>query len=441
MNDEPTQSAPRQTNTDIGSLSSPRRRRTVRTLTLVGSVAALAVIAFIALLLWNRNRSGAGRPVPAPRNITADNSVSPNQAELTEPTITLSSETAHNAGIKVEPLSALAIAGQDGSGPPLTGTVQPNLYRTTPVVSLVGGIVRRVAAELGQNVRRGQMMVVIFSDDLAMAQSRYLAALADLDEHHKHHSRTMKLVEIGAASREEVEQATTKLKTAEAEVASQRQRLMLLGVSEQRIDQLKSPAQVTSEVSLPAPVSGTLIARSVNPGEVVPADKELMRIADLSSVWVIAQVYEKDLGKVRGGSGASITSDAYPGKILRGEVTYVDPVIDQATRTAQVRVELANPGQLLKLGMFVNVGFTAVGGSERPTAVVPKIAVQNIDNQQVVFVATKEPNVFAMRPVRVGNEINGLYPVFEGLAAGDQVVTEGSFLLRAEWLKLHPTGR
>jgi RND family efflux transporter MFP subunit len=154
-------------------------------------------------------------------------------------------------------------------------------------------------------------------------------------------------------------------------------------------------------------------------------------------VWVIAQVYEKDLGKIRIGSGASITSDAYPGKVFRAQVSYVDPVIDQTTRTAQVRLELANTGQLLKIGMFVNVAFATFGGAEATTPVVPKLAVQNVNNQQVVFVA-KQPNLFAMRPVRLGLETNGVFPVLEGLAVGDQIVTDGSFLLRAEWLKLHP---
>jgi RND family efflux transporter MFP subunit len=248
----------------------------------------------------------------------------------------------------------------------------------------------------------------------------------------------MKLVEIGAASREELEQATTKLRTAEAQVASQRQRLLLLGLPSQRIDQLKSSAQVSSEVSLPAPVSGTVISRTVNPGEVITADKELLRVSDLSSVWVIAQVYEKDLGKIRIGSGASVTSDAYPGRVFRGQVSYIDPAIDQTTRTAQVRVELANPGQLLKIGMFLNVAFATMGPSEVTTPIVPRIAVQNINNQQVVFVATKDSNVFGMRAVRLGVEANGFFPVLEGLTVGEQIVTDGSFLLRAEWLKLRP---
>jgi cobalt-zinc-cadmium efflux system membrane fusion protein len=414
------------------SKRSPKQTRIVVTV----AVVSLVALAAAALLLWNRSRSGAGRPVPAPRTIV-DSSGSPAQTEPTEPTITLSSEAAQNARIKIETVGE-KLMGAEVSGAPVAGTVQANIYQSTPVVSLVGGIARRVNAELGQNVRQGQTLAVVFSDDLAKAQSEYLATLAELDEHHSHHSRTVKLTEIGAASREELEQATTKLRTAEAEAASRRQRLLLLGLSAQRIGQLKSSTQVTSEVSLPAPVSGTVISRSVNPGEVITADKELLRVSNLSSVWVIAQVYEKDLGKIRIGSGATITSDAYPGRVFRGQVSYIDPVIDQTTRTAQVRVELANPGQLLKLGMFVNVAFATLGGSEATTPVVPKIAVQNVNNQQVVFVATNEPNVFAMRRVRLGNESNGIFAVLEGVAVGEQVVTDGSFLLRAEWLKLHP---
>jgi RND family efflux transporter MFP subunit len=284
------------------------------------------------------------------------------------------------------------------------------------------------------------MLAVVFSEELGQAQSRYLTALADLDEQQKHYARTERLVDIGAASREEFEQAATKLKSAEAEIASLRQRLQLLGLPPQRITALRSPSQVSSEVSLPAPISGTVIGRSANPGEVVEANKEILRVADLSTVWVIGQVYEKDLANIRIGSGASVTTQAYPGRVFRGRVSYVDPALDPQTRTAQVRIELANPGQALKISMYVSVAFAATGGAEATTPTVPSMAVQNINNQQVVFVATSEPNVFVMRPVRVGPETGGHYPVLEGLFVGDRVVTEGSFMLRAEWLKLHPGG-
>jgi membrane fusion protein, heavy metal efflux system len=400
-------------------------------------VVAIFLIAAVAVAGWivlRSRSSGAGRPVPAPRSMPEGQSSSPNAAEST---ISVTPEVMQRAGIKVEPIGEQVSADLAGSAL-TTGIVQANAYHATPVVSLVGGIVRRVNAELGQSVVRGQTMAIIFSDELAQAQSRYLTAQADLEEHHKHHTRTTKLVEIGAASREELEQATTKLRSAESELASQRQRLLLLGLSPQRISSLRSPAQVSSEVSLPAPISGTIVARSANPGEVIQADKEILRVADLSSVWVIGQVYEKDLGRIRVGSGTSITTEAYPGRVYRGQISYVDPTIDPGTRTAQVRIELANPDQRLKIGMYVNVAFATLGGAGSTVAVVPANAVQNINNQQVVFVAMSEPNVFAMRPVRLGAEANGRYPILEGVSVGDRIVTEGSFLLRAEWLKGHP---
>lgn len=419
---------------DSLKVSKRYNRRTNRTaiLAVVGLVAIMAV----AILLWlllRSGSSGAGRPVPTPRTIGTEQPTSTTPSS--EATIAIDPEAAKRAGIKTEPVGEAMLAGSAASGPITTGVVQANAYKTTPVVSVVGGIVRRVAAELGQNVSQGQTIAVVFSDELAMAQSRYLNALAELEEHHKHHLRTVRLVEIGAASREELEQATTKLRTAESEVASQQQRLMLLGLGAKRIAQLKTPAQVSSEVNLPAPVSGTVINRAANPGEVISADKEIIRIADLSSVWVIGQVYEKDLGKVVVGSGASITSDAYPGRVFRGRVSYIDPTLDPATRTAQARIELANPGQALKIGMFVNVAFAALGGAESTTPVIPKSAVQNINNQQVVFVETGSGSTYAMRPVKLGPEINGQYPVVEGLTVGERIVTEGSFLLRAEWLR------
>jgi RND family efflux transporter MFP subunit len=171
---------------------------------------------------------------------------------------------------------------------------------------------------------------------------------------------------------------------------------------------------------------------------VIQADKEVLRVADLSSVWVIGQVYEKDLGKIRVGGEATVTTEAYQGRIFRGRVSYVDPTLDPSTRTAQLRIELANPRQALKIGMYVNVAFPLLGSAASAVAGVPSSAVQNIKNEQVVFVATSDANVFAMRPVRLGPETNGRYMVLEGLAVGDRVVTEGSFLLRAEWLKSHP---
>jgi cobalt-zinc-cadmium efflux system membrane fusion protein len=407
-----------------------RHRRWVIPITV--ATVALIVIAIAAWLLWPKQ---TGKPVPAPRSVSFEES--PPTPTAGEQKLVLTPEQVGTAQLKIETIGERP--SSEAAGQMTTGVVQANSYKETPVVSLVGGIVRSVGAELGQNVRRGQRVAVVFSNELAEAQSRYLAAVATLDEHHRHHLRTIKLVEIGAASRQDLEMATSQYREAESNLANLRQKLLLLGMAAQRIDSLNSTSQISSEVTVPSPSSGTVTSRTVNPGEVIEANKELMRVTDLSTVWVVGQVYEKDLATVRVGSGANITSDAYPGRVFRGRISYIDPKLDPATRTAQVRIELNNPGQILKIGMYVNVAFGALGIAENTTPVVPKSAVQSIGNQQYVFVASDKQNEFVMRPVRLGSESYGFYPVLEGPSTGERIVTEGSFLLRAEWLKAHPT--
>lgn len=425
MNEEPNEVSP-PIETTVTNIRSRRRGPMI-----VAIVAVVAIVAIVAVwLLWPKQ---AGKPVAAPRTVSFEQSSEP-PTTTGEQKLTLTPEQLRSVQLKIETVGEAP--STEAAAQMATGVVQANSYKETPVVSLVGGIVRSISAELGQNVRRGQRVVVVFSNELADAQSRYLTALAVLNEHHQHHMRTVKLVEIGAASRQELETATSQLRDAESNVANLRQKLMLLGMSAQRIDSLKSTSQISSEVTVASPSAGTITARSVNPGEVIEANKELLRVTDLSTVWVVGQIYEKDLATIRVGSGANVTSDAYPGQAFRGHVTYVDPKIDPATRTAQVRIEMANPRQMFKIGMYVNVAFGALGVAEKTIALVPKAAVQTIANQQFVFVASDSPNEFLVRAVRVGTEANGFYPVIEGLNVGERVVTEGSFLLRAEWLKL-----
>ncbi len=431
--DQPIQEdVPNREEATTGSSAKTAARRNAP-LIIASIVALVVVVAIAAWLLWPRQ---VGKPVPAPRSVSFEETANQQGAIAGEQQLILTPEQLRSAALKIETVGEQPTS--EATGQMATGVVQANTYQETPVVSLVGGIVRAVNAELGQNVKRGQTLAVVFSNELADAQSRYLTAVATLDEHHRHHLRTVKLVEIGAASRQELETATSQYREAESNVANLRQKLLLLGMSAQRINGLNATSQISSEVSVPSPSSGTLTSRTANPGEVIEANKELMRVTDLSTVWVVGQVYEKDLATIRVGSGANITSDAYAGRIFRGRVSYVDPRIDPATRTAQVRIELANPGQALKIGMYVNVAFGALGLAEKTAPIIPKDAVQTIGNQQIVFVATDKPDEFILRPVHLGPETSGFFPVLEGLATGDRVVTQGSFLLRAEWLKQHP---
>jgi len=410
--------------------SAPRNRAI---LLMVSVLAIVGVVAISIFLFWPRR---SAKLVPAPRTVTFEETSAPSATAEDEKLI-LTPEQVRSAGLKIENVGERPTV--DATSPLTTGTIQANSYKDTPVVSVVGGIVRSVGAELGENVRRGQRLAVVFSNELSDAQSRYLAAVATLDEHHRHHMRTIKLVDIGAASRQDLEIVTSQYREAESTVANLRQKLLLLGMSSERIASLNSTSQISSEVYVTSPSSGTVTSRTVNTGEVIDANRELMRVTDLSTVWVVGQVYEKDLAMVRVGSGANITSDAYPGRVFRGRVSYVDPKIDVATRTAQVRIELANPGQMFKIGMYVSVAFGGLGAAEKTIAVVPKAAVQSMGTDQLVFLATDKATEFIVRRVRLGPETMGIFPVLSGLNTGDRVVTEGSFLLRAELMKQHPT--
>ena len=471
-------------------------------------VGAFGILVLVILLWYFRTDSDAGRPVPAPRMPVSDVPGSGTDT-LADQTITLSPTEVENAGIRIETVGEQLSTQSETVA--AAGVVEANAYRQTPAVTLVGGVVRRGLPELGQYVRAGQTVAVLFSDEFAQTQSRYIAlrtetqnaqrnyeraqrlveinqpgrgeaeqatrqrkaAEAAVTENRNRYERTNRLIRIGAASREELEQDTTKLRTAEAELeearqrearalrllpirpevraaaeealnklrtaetemAATRQRLILYGMPAARVNSLRSANQVTSELAVPAPIAGTVTSRAVNIGEVVDANKELMKITDLSSVWVIAQVYERDLARLRVGGGASVTSESFPDNLFRGQITYIDPQFDEATRTGRVRVELMNPGGALKIGMYVKVAFGALGDAERTMPVIPASAVQTIDDQTIVFLPTDDPNKFALRPVRLGPEDNGRHVVLEGLTVGDRIVTDGSFMLRAAWAK------
>jgi len=426
----------------------PERSTSLKRWIVIGAVVlATVIVAAVWLLTGGSQNSIAGRPVPAPvgesvptPSASSSSGATPRPGDIV---ITLSPDKLQNAQIKTEVVSEhVGMPPAGAAGIRTTGTVQSNAYKEVPVFPIAGGVVKQVNVELGNRVTRGQMLATIFSSELAEAEAAYLKMAAEVEEHHQHHRRTTELVEIGAVSREDLEQATSMNKTAEANLASARQRLILLGMSEKQIDSFRAAQKFPKPLlTVESPASGTLLARSVNVGEVVMQGKEMFRVADLSTVWVIGQIYEKDFQAVNIGTAAVITTSAYPDKVLRGRVSYIDPRVDPQTRTAQVRIELANPRESLKLGMFVDVNF---GGATQAAAggpvslAVPRSSVQTIGGKQVIFVAMDRSGEFLQRDVSIGPEINGMLPVYSGVSAGERVVTEGSFLLRAESLKLNP---
>ena len=316
------------------------------------------------------------------------------------------------------------------------GIVKPNEYHEVHVTPLVGGVVKEVPVVLGDHVKRGQPLAIIFSSELAEAETQYVAYVAELDAEHKKLERTQNLLKLGAASQQEEEEVATTHAAHESHVRAAREKLKLLGASDLQIAALKQAEQINPNLVVPAPIDGVVLTRNANLGLVVNATQELFTVADLSTVWIMASVNEKDFASVRVGSQANITAPAYSGRNWKGRVTYIQPLVDPTTRTTQARIEVANPGETLRIEMYVDVEFTTPGASG---PVVPEAAVQSIGERHFVFLPVESnEGSFLLREVRLGPAADGHYSVLEGLRLHEEVVTDGSFILKAESVRQHP---
>ena len=312
----------------------------------------------------------------------------------------------------------------------LPGVVEPNAYKQVVVTPIAAGRVTGVLVELGQRVGRGQTMARIFSPELAEAQTKFISARAELAAHEQELRRTEKLVEIGAASRQELERTHAQHTAQTAEVQSVRARLELLGVPPAALDG-PAPGKLAATINVPAPNSGVVTERLANVGLNVDLATKLFTVVDLSTVWVVADLYEKDFSRVRVGSPVTVTTAAYPGLAIHGRISYIDPQVSPGTRTAKVRVEVPNARNELRLGMLAEVSVQGPGQTAVP--VIPRSAVQNVGDRQVVYlVDPKEPGKFVEREVRLGDAAGDKAAVLAGLKTGDVIVSEGSFYLRAE---------
>ena len=409
----------------------------VRPTTLAAAAVVLLAAGAVAMYLAVGVRDAAHEPArsgPAPQTGTVSENMAPSGGPAA---VTLDPEAVARAGIRVAEFGA----GDFSDRVRLPGVVEPNGYRKVDVTPLVGGRITRVLVQLGDSVRRGQPMAEVFSPELAEAHTRYTAARADLEAHDRELQRTRKLVEIGAASRQELERVHAEHEARTADVRSARSRLELLGVAETTLDSAHG-GEFGATAVVPAPIAGIVTERNANIGLNVEAATSLFTVVDLSTVWVVANLYERDFSRVRVGSGATIVTAAYPGKVLDGRVTYIDPEVSRDTRTARVRIEVSNPGRVLRLGMYADVQIEAAGAASQPA--VPRAAVQNVGERQVVYVS--DPSVagrFVEREVQLGGAAGDRVEVVGGLQPGDRVVVDGSFFVRAEIerLGLRPTAR
>ena len=310
---------------------------------------------------------------------------------------------------------------------------------------LNSGRVERVYVNSGDFVKQNQVLASMHSRDVQEARAAYQTSRSDLSRAEaaaalaqKNYDRTQRLYSLKAASLEEMEHARQELVNAQAAVRDEQ-----IEVEKERVHldvSLGIPADPGPEyqgddadlIPIRAPGAGFVLAKNVSSGAVVDPTKDIFVIGNLKRLWMIASVNETNIARLRVGQSAGVTVTAFPNEHFAGKVTNLGQELDPVTRVMRVRIELENPSIKLRPEMLANAEI-AVGGV-RSLLLLPPEAVQQVNDQDVVFLR-KSADIFEMRPVRVGETVNGRLAILEGVRAGDAVVTRGSFLLKSQLLK------
>lgn len=441
---------------------------------IVGAIIAVVALIFV---IWSRSEDTNSNNKEAAHN--------DEHKEGEGKEVELSPQALEAAGIEIVTVSGQRVA----SALRVTGSVEVNQQQTQQVTPLVSGRVERVNVALGDVVRAGQTLAVIASPEiaemhgklheaetrLALAEQNYqrvqraenrasvIQSKARLEEAEATLRRTQKLIETGAGAgkdliaaeaayksakaeydyqsnisvNRDVQQARAEVETSKVEAQHLRNSLRALGVDVPE-NESASINHNTSSIALTAPISGSITQRLVNAGAGIQSGSPMFTVSNLSTAWVIANVPESQVSRLRVGLPAEVRAAALGSESLAGRITYINPLLNEETRTALVRVEIKNPAQRLKIGMFVEVIFetddqSAAVGDE---IVVPEEAVQRISDRAVVFIPKEnEAGHFEVREVEPGGTADGLRKIISGLKAGERVVTKGSFTLKTQLMK------
>lgn len=357
------------------------------------AIAAVAALRFVPAesVQAQAGHSHAAMPAPA--------------ADAQPSGVHLSSEEQNAAGLQTAEVTRQTIGG----GFDTVGQVAEAETQLATVSARVGGRIDRLLVNFtGQNVRRGETVALIYSPELNSAAEEYRLAVESRKQ-------------LSAANADAIAGANDL-------VASSRKRLELLGATEQQIAGIERSSQTTMDLPIFSDASGVVTERKVTQGQYVNAGDTLFTLADLGTVWVKADVYEADLPRVHMGQAVEITADALPNAKLRGRVGFVDVGINPQTRTASVRVQVANPGLRLRPGMYARAHFVA---GENPVLAVPRSAVVDNGTRKLVYVSRGNGD-YEAREVKLGAPTDDAYPVISGLREGERVVVNGAFLLDSQ---------
>jgi membrane fusion protein, heavy metal efflux system len=307
----------------------------------------------------------------------------------------------------------------------LTGAVAYNSFRTTPVITPVSGPVSRIAVAPGQRVAKGAPLLYVASPDFSQLRTNYIKAKDAYAFAQKANARAQDLYQHHAIAEQNLEQTQSAEVQAGGDLASAQAALKVMGITD--LDALVN-GPPSLEVPVRAPIGGEVVEQDVSAGQLLqPGATQCFMISDTSSVWVLVNVYQKDLPFVRVGDAVEIQTDAYP-QIFHGKISYVAASLDPSTRTLQARIETANPGEKLKKDMYVTADVKA-GRISKAIALPDAAVLRDTENQPFVYAATSD-NQFGRRTVTLGDSDNGKTQITGGLSAGDRVIGNGSLFLQ-----------
>ena len=401
-------------------------------------------IRILMLLLAAGTAGAACGKAAAPRAETATAKPAPEASarhEALPETVRLTPAAISEAGIttwKVQPVDLEHMLV-------LTGGVDYDENRLLQLAANVKGRAASIRVDLGARVRKGDPILEVESVELGRAREELLRELSGLRVSARAYERARTLVQAKAISAGEFQTREGDYLAKKAAAEAAERALHLYGVGDDEIAALRS--SVESDGALPsehdaprlvlrAPFDGRVIDRKVTPGSLFDAMQPLVTVADLSSVWVFLQVYEKDLALLHEGVSVTIRTEAYPQETFEGRVDFLGSVVDKTTRTARVRATVSNHAEKLRPGMFVKaqVHVPKPEAEAKATVAVPQAALQTLEGRTTVFVQT-EPGVFVRHFVETGHTFEGFTEILSGVKPGDQIVSEGSFVLKSEFAK------
>lgn len=384
--------------------------------------ARATVVVFLAAACAAAALNGCGESRPAKGE--PDKKAAAGKAAATgqDKGLKLSEEEAKTAGIEVAELKAAPLSEQVI----VTAVIRPNQDRIAKLAPRVPARITRVNANLGDKVQAGQALALLDSIELGEAHSAYQQARSGFDLAKADFERARRLKAEDIIPEKDFLRARSEYEKARASLRAAEDKLKLLDASH-------TPAEKAGSSVFPlnAPFAGTVIEKDAVLGELAQPDKRLFTIADLSTVWIEASLFEKDLGRVQTGARAAVTVTAYPGKTFQGRLTYIGSTMDRETRTARARIEVPNSDGRLKPEMFATAAIDTP--ETRPVLALPQEAVVLVNGQPTVFVA--EGDSFKPRVIEPGEKFGRRVAIARGVKEGERVVVAGAYALKAQMLK------